>query len=323
MFFTEVKIKKIEHTLSHADKVWTIGSCFSDEIGSRMANDLFNVKVNPCGTLYNPCSIHRTLTRIVEGELYHTDDLFQHNGQWHCADFHSSFSGTDQEAVLTHINATITTLHNELPGLNRLIVTFGSARAFVDRASNRVVGNCHKLPADRFDVRDLQVGEIVAEWSRLCDRLKAVAPQLRVMFTVSPIRHKAYGYHADKLSKATLLLAVDELCKLTEADYFPSYEIMTDELRDYRFYAADMIHPSATACGHIYNRLGEAMFTPATVALAGECRKLSQRLQHRALGGDTEEYRAFVAATRRKAEALLAAHPELKEIFLERQLLQL
>ena len=321
MFFTEVKPERIEPQLTHGRKIWTIGSCFSDEIGRRLADDLFDVRVNPCGTLYNPLSIARTLERIIDGTLYTPDDIFMHNGLWHCMDFHSTFSRPEREEALAVINRAIATLHDELPRLDRLMITFGSARAFVDRNNGTVAGNCHKLPADRFETVDLSIPEIVDRYKALIDRLRSVAPALHLIFTVSPIRHKAYGFHADKLSKAVLLLATEEVCRSCGCAYFPSYEIMTDELRDYRFYEADMIHPSAVAADHIYRRLAEALFSPATEALAAECRRLTRRLAHRATDTESEEYRAFTAATRNLAGELSRRHPQLTEVLTNAKLI--
>lgn len=312
MFFTEVKIPPRPGIVAHGKEMWTIGSCFADEIGSRLRADLFQVRVNPCGTLYNPASIAGALQRIADGTLYTTADLFSHNGQWHCMDFHSAFSGSDPQSVLHGINTVVATLHQALPRLHTLMLTFGSAHIFTDRVTGRVAGNCHKLPSSRFIESDMTAAETAALFLPLLRRLRAAAPQLQVIFTVSPIRHKAYGYHADRLSKATLLLAVDEICRGSGAEYFPSYEIMNDELRDYRFYAADMIHPSEVACDHIYSRFAQTFFTPATAELADECRRLTRRLEHRLLG-DPAAFATFREQTLSIASGLRGRHPQLAE----------
>lgn len=313
MFFTEVKPDSIEPKITHAERIWTIGSCFSDEIGRRMAADLFNVRVNPCGTLYNPASIARMLTRIIDGEPYSKTDVFEHNGLWHCMDFHSSFSGIERAEVLDRINNLIDTLHSEIKTLDRLIITFGSARMFVDRQTGNVAGNCHKLPTSRFEVRDMSVEEIAGLYANIFNRLETLNPQLNIILTVSPIRHKAYGFHADKLSKATLLIAEDMICRATGAAYFPSYEIMDDELRDYRFYAADMIHPSPVACDHIYSGFLQSACTPATITLGQQCRKLSLRMSHRPVGPDKGVYDSFIGETARLAKEMSQRHPELSD----------
>lgn len=310
MFQTEVKIDSRPGLIAHTQKMWTIGSCFADEIGSRLADRLFDIRVNPMGTLYNPVSVARSLDSIITGRTYSADSLLEHNGLWHSPDFHSDFSGENAAEVLARINNTVTTLAAELPQLDTLMVTFGSARMFVDRATSQPVANCHKLPASQFEVRDLTVNEIAPLFGTLIARLRSVAPQLKLIFTVSPIRHASYGMHADRLSKATLLLAVDRICReIDGCTYFPAYEIMNDELRDYRFYAADMIHPSQVACDHIYNRFAQTFFAPATATIANECERFTRRIAHRPRteAGCIEQARAISL----HAADLCNRHPEL------------
>lgn len=312
MFYTEVKIEKTPGIVVHGQKMWTIGSCFADEIGQRLQQAMFDIRVNPCGTLYNPLSIARMLIRIANCELYSHNDIFCNNGLWHCMDFHSSFSNCDQDETLQRINNVITTLHSELPNLKLLTLTFGSARAFIRTDNGIVAGNCHKLPAENFKVTDLTADEIVRATTEAITHLRTIVPQLRIIYTVSPIRHKAYGFHADRLSKANLLIAVDRLCQLDEnATYFPAYEIMNDELRDYRFYAADMIHPSEVACNHIYSRFADTFFTNDTRHAADNATRLSRRLAHRPINIDSTEYATFKEGTQQKIESLSKTHPTL------------
>ncbi len=282
-YFTQVAIEPASCKISHDETAWTVGSCFSDEIGRRMAEGGFNVRPNPLGTLFNPASICRQLRRVTEGKPYVSEDLYRHDGLWHSHDFHSSFSAPEASVALDAMNSAIASLHAELPSLRYLILTMGSARAFISKDTGCVVANCHKLPPDRFEIKDLSTEEIVTDLTETFNILKSRTPQLRIILTVSPVRHKAYGLHTDKLSKARLLLAADELCSCGEATYFPAYEIMTDELRDYRFYAPDMVHPSEMAAEHIYNRFAETYFTPSTINDAACARKQARRQQHRSL----------------------------------------
>lgn len=315
MFFTEVNIERQPELARHGAKIWTIGSCFADEIGRRMAHALFDIRVNPLGTLYNPRSIAAQLTRVAEGHLYDESDLFFHNGLWHSMDFHSSFSRPARGETLAAINGAIAELHAELPRLELLMVTFGSARAFIDLDTGLVAGNCHKLPSSRFTVCDLNAAEITREFAVAVSALRQLAPQLKLLYTVSPIRHKAYGFHADRLSKANLLIATDNLCATDEAArYFPAYEIMNDELRDYRFYAADMIHPSDVAADHIYRRFLQTQCSDATIALADECSRFTRRLRHRPMHAGTDNAASdFARATAAEAARLTHLHPTLSE----------
>lgn len=311
---TEVKIPESPDKIAHGMPVVTIGSCFSDAVGDRLRQRLFNVQVSPLGTLYNPLSIADALERAINGYSYTTADLFQTRGMWHCLDFHSAFSRTDRTEALDGINLAITALHDALPSLKVLMITFGSAHAFVHKATGRVAGNCHKLPPSEFSETDITVEAIAARFTALVKRLQAMSPGLMVIFTVSPIRHKAYGFHADKLSKARLLLATEEICAATGSHYFPAYEIMNDELRDYRFYAADMIHPSETAADHIFDRFSHTYFSSGTRTLAESCLRLYRRLAHRPMAGDcSDEYARFAQDTITLAEELTEKHPELTE----------
>lgn len=314
MFFTEVKIDRQPGLVLHGEKIWTIGSCFADEIGRRLADALFDIRVNPLGTLYNPLSIAALLWRVAGCRLYTEADIFRHNGLWHCMDFHSSFSGSDPEEVLHRINHTVEELHHELPRLDLLMITFGSARAFIDRETGVVAANCHKLPASRFEIRDLQADEISATFSKAIEALRQTVPGLKVLYTVSPIRHKAYGFHADRISKANLLIAADNLCTSDNAArYFPAYEIMNDELRDYRFYAADMIHPSDVAADHIYRRFLQSQCDDSAIALADECVRFTRRLNHRPLNPASSEATAFARQTAAEADRLSTLYPALTD----------
>lgn len=311
---TEVKIPESPDKITHGMPVVTIGSCFSDAVGNRLCQRLFNVQVNPLGTLYNPLSIADALERAINGYSYTSADLFEARGMWHCLDFHSAFSRTDCTGALHGMNSAVAALHDALPTLKVLMITLGSAHAFVHKGTGRIAGNCHKLPPSEFSETDIPVEAIVTRFTTLIKRLQTMSAGLMVIFTVSPIRHKAYGFHADKLSKARLLLATDEICAATGAHYFPAYEIMNDELRDYRFYAADMIHPSETAADHIFGRFSQTYFTAGTCALAESCLRLSRRLSHRPLAGDcSDEYARFARDTIGMAEELTKKHPELTD----------
>lgn len=260
-FFTPVVLSPAPNRILPDEPVWTVGSCFSDEIGRRMAAGGFDVLPNPLGTLFNPASICRQLRRVADGTPYDASGLYELNGFWHSPDFHSSFSDPDRDAALKKMNGAVSSLHHALPSLRWLMITLGSARAFVAKDTGCVVANCHKLPAACFEIRDLSLDEIVADLTTTLTLLRSHAPQMRVILTVSPVRHKSYGMHADKLSKARLLLAADAVCNaMDDTVYFPAYEILDDELRDYRFYAADMVHPSEAAAEYIYTRFGEVFF---------------------------------------------------------------
>lgn len=268
-FRTEISpLPDLRGAIDHSSRVWTIGSCFADNIGDRMLAEGFDIEVNPLGTLYNPLSILNSIAALVEGKVYTPADFFPHEGKFRSYDFHSIYSRPTAEQAAEQVNSRLTQLREGLQQLSTLILTFGSARCFRLKSTGQAVANCHKQHPDLFRVDDLSVEVCVEAISETISLMTRVCPELsRVILTVSPIRHKAYGLHTDKLSKATLLLACE---RVRQSDpslilYFPSYEIMMDDLRDYRFYAADMVHPSEVAVDYIYDLFSRTFYSDPTI----------------------------------------------------------
>jgi hypothetical protein len=283
-FRTEITINEPFGRIDHTDKVWTIGSCFSDSIGDKLLAEGFSVEVNPLGTLYNPLSILNSVSNLVRNRRYLPQHFFEFEGKFRSYDFHSIFSRSTAEAAADFANSRLDELRSQLPELTTVILTFGSARCFKLKSTGQAVANCHKQHPNLFAVEDISVELCLEAMSETVSLLQRVCPKLRqIILTVSPIRHKAYGLHTDKLSKATLLLACDKLRRLQPQliTYFPSYEIMMDDLRDYRFYAADMVHPSDVAVDYIYEKFGDAFFSDATRQTAAANLRNFRRSLHR------------------------------------------
>lgn len=228
-----------------------LGSCFTTEVGSRLAADGYKAVFNPTGNVYNPLSAARTLQNLAANVTYGPDDLIEVQGLWRSLDHHTRLAAPTPAEALQKINASMALGHSALEEATHVIITFGTAYVF--ERDGRVVCNCHKLPAREFVRRRLSVDEITAAWQPIIDRY----PGKRFIFTVSPIRHVADGLHGNQLSKATLLMAIDAL---RGADYFPAYETLIDELRDYAFYASDLVHPSQLAVERVYGHF-RAAFT--------------------------------------------------------------
>ena len=252
---TIVDIQPSAWKIGYEDRILMVGSCFSDEIGAQMQEHYLHVTCNPFGTLYNPLSIAQALT-MTEMPV-----LVEHEGLWHSMAHHGAFSRADKNEAEQAIRGSIETMQQALQEATVVIVTFGTAWVYElkDGISglgvSGLVGNCHKLQESCFNRRRLSVDEIVAAWKPIL----AQYSDKRWLFTVSPIRHIRDGLHENQLSKATLLQAVEYL-----GDYFPSYEIMLDELRDYRFYADDLVHPSSLAVNYIWERFVDTFCTPQT-----------------------------------------------------------
>lgn len=272
-FRTEVEIKQSPRPVSHSDRLLTVGSCFSDSIGSRLKMDGFNVSVNPMGVLFNPISIANAFERSIDQKPFTIEDLYKdENGIWHCLDFESRRQSADADHLLEAVNTDFSVFSENLLKADRIFVTFGTAWVFSHIPSyKRIVGNCHKLPANDFECHRLEISDITSRWHPLVQHLP-------IVFTVSPVRHLNDGLHGNTLSKAVLHLAVNSL---NEAEYFPAFEILMDDLRDYRFYADDLKHPSSMGEDYVYERFSEMFFTPETRAKALLFRKQYKKQAHR------------------------------------------
>ena len=310
---TKVEYDKAPFKISHLSKSLLLGSCFAENIGCLMRENKFDCDVNPFGILYNPLSVSKALDDIIACKHYGPDDLFFHQECYHSYMHHGSFSATNREMVLDTINTRLSKASQRLAQTEVLIITFGTAWVYYLQSTREVVSNCHKMPAKTFVREKLTVNDIVETYSSLIAKLQQCSPNLRLLFTVSPIRHVKDGLHENQLSKATLLLAVDELTRRfpEQVSYFPAYEIVMDELRDYRFYADDMVHPSALAIQYIWERFCELYFSADTLQLMKECSNLARALAHRPLKPDSTEYKRFLGQIVLKIEQLNEKYPYL------------
>lgn len=270
---TEIDIPKSPWQIEPESRILLIGSCFTDNIGQKMQSYGLHADCNPTGVLYNPLSIVQSLNGDMRVELV------EHDGLYHSMSHHGSFSGTDSEQVLRRCLQSRAELHRSIEQADVVFVTFGTA--YVYYRNGQVVANCHKLPEKEFTRERLTVEQIVAAWRPLIRTLN----DKHWVFTVSPIRHKRDGLHQNQLSKAILLMAIDELQREMpeQVTYFPAYEIVLDELRDYRFYADDLVHPSAAAVDYIWERLCDTFISPQTMAQLQANHKQWLRNQHRPL----------------------------------------
>lgn len=266
-FRTEIEPINGSFSIDHSDRIVLLGSCFSDSIGEQLRLDGFDVTVNPMGPLYNPMSLARvfdlkSLLIVCDGDNYH------------CLDFASRYVAPELDQLEAMVHADLDPLRQAINRATTIIITFGSARVYRNYALQAIVGNCHRLPASDFAVEMLSVDQIVDRWCSL------LPPDKKVIFTVSPIRYVADGLVTNSLSKAILRLAVDQITAHTHADYFPSFEILNDDLRDYRFYASDLKHPSDQAVEYIYERFVSTYFSPATCDEARQRRRIAMQNRH-------------------------------------------
>lgn len=310
-FNTRVEVDEPGFRFSYQDRTALLGSCFAEEMGARLSEGKFKVDVNPFGTLYNPASIALALRRLMRPEPFEASELFEYDGLYHSFAHHGRFSAPSEAEALGKMNERLAASAGNLRKTTRLILTFGTATLYRLRNGGRPVSNCHKLPGTLFERETQAVDRIVEQWRELLATLWEQNPELRVVFTVSPIRHWKDGAHGNRLSKARLLLAADELQSLFpgRTAYFPAYEIVMDELRDYRFYAADMLHPSAQATAYLWRRFCESFLEAASQSLLKEWEELRKAIAHKPLHPGSRSHRQFIAQTLAKAEGLSEKFP--------------
>lgn len=294
---TPVEIKSKEYPkINHNHSILSLGSCFSEHIGDKLVQAKLDCTVNPYGVLYNPLSIETAIREMCSEKLYLEDDLFLYNGEWHSWMHHGSFSALRKEDILDKINSRLQQIREKLHNLDYLFITFGSAWVYKRIEDGAVVSNCHKVPNKQFRREKLSVPEIVEVYKTLIKDIQEISPQLKIIFSVSPIRHISDGLHQNQLSKATLLLAIDALEQLFPDSifYFPSYEIVLDELRDYRFFADDMAHPSFLAVDYIWEKFRQTFFLKDTDSLISQCEQISKSMAHRPSNPKSPAYVSFL-----------------------------
>lgn len=312
-FRTNVDVTPTSFGLNYLSPSLFLGSCFAQNIGDILQQRKFPDHVNPFGVLYNPVSVEMALSRIAFGELLREDELIFHNDLWLSFLHHTSFSNPSKEKCLVDINSNLANTKSQWQKTEHVVVTFGTARVYYSNQSKKPVANCHKIPASEFDHRLLSVSEIVDTWSNLLTNLLLKKPNLKVAFTISPIRHWKDGATGNLLSKSTLVLAVNELLVKFPMNtyYFPAYEIMLDDLRDYRFYADDMLHPSNMAVRYIWEKYSYAFIADSAKETMGEVEKVIQAINHRPLRKGTKDHEKFVDKTVQQMCQITLKHPTI------------
>ena len=308
MFQTKIEIPVSKIKISLEDSIMTLGSCFAEHIGKKLKDVFFETDTNPFGVLYNPVSISNSLELLLQNRIFTEEDLFESGYLWQSFSHSSLFSDISADECLNKINSRMIFARQFLKNSHILLITFGTAWIFEEHKSGRVVSNCHKLPTNDFIRRRLSVEEIIHDYSLLISKLQILYPNLNFIFSVSPIRHWKDGAHENNISKSTLLLAIDELQKQFHAvHYFPAYEIQLDELRDYRFYAPDMLHPSDVAVEYIWSMFSDTYFSKDTLELKKRLEQLAADFSHRPIHPDSPEYKSFLNKANTKKAELFSA----------------
>lgn len=306
---TEIKIQPLEQTITYGDGLLFLGSCFADEVGALCRGMGFDALVNPFGVLYNPISIANAVHRLANGRPFTHEEVIRTGEEYYCTFSHNTaFWQPTEEALLESVNASLLSAHKHFQAARWVIVSLGTSWVYRSLETLEVVANCHKLPACLFDRICLSVPTSVAVLSGLAK----MYPDKQFIFTVSPLRHVKDGMHGNQVSKAALLLAVDEVCKTFDnAHYFPAYEILLDELRDYRFYKEDMVHPTEQAVRYIWERFADFAIDPKERSAMKAAAELKQMLQHRPLFPESVAFKRFESLREKKINELKKDFPKV------------
>ncbi len=311
-FRTTLKPKKSSFTINHEQEILMYGSCFSQNIGLKLLDHQFRVNINPHGVLFNPLSIAQGLNDVITRKEYTLSDLNKKDDVYFSYHHHSSFSGINDEEVLISINQKIKEAHKKLPYTSTLIITFGTAWVFEKSEDQKVVANCHKVPATNFNKRLLTILEITNEYKELIKKIENISSNIQVLFTVSPVRHIKNGIIEDKRSKSILLESIHQLVEEHDhCSYFPSYEIVMDDLRDYRFYESDMLHPTQQAVDYIWRFFADTHFTEQTILINKQIFSLKKSLAHKSLIKGTKANQEFSRKTIQKVNDFNEANNQL------------
>lgn len=312
LFRTEVLIYPSDIRISHQSKILMLGSCFTENIGIRLQNLKFNIDINPLGILYNPLSIQKSIEILLAEQKYKKSDLDFGGGKWFSYDHHSEFSDPLAEKCLEKINFRLDQSSKLLHQVNVIFITFGTAWSYLLIGTDRIVSNCHKQPAAKFDCFRLTTNQISDAYYELIRKLHMINPQVKIIFSVSPVRHWKDGPVDNSLSKSTLIVAIHRIIKeFPCCSYFPSYEMAIDDLRDYRFYADDMLHPNNQMIEYIWNKFGQAYFNSDTLKINAELAKLLAAENHKPFSPGSDEHQKFLEAQLNKIRTLREKYPFL------------
>ena len=312
-FRTQIPISKSDHSIDYDSKVVSLGSCFAVNMAEKLEYFKFQNAVNPFGILFHPLALEKFIRFAIDGKKFEEPDIFFHNEHWHSFDAHSDLSHSDKEMFLKNLNAIIQTANQHIAESTHIIITLGTAWVYKNLASDSVVANCHKVPQKEFSKELLSVETIVKSLKNIVSLLRNVNPKVQIIFTVSPVRHLKDGFVENQWSKSNLIAALHQVVNQTPSivNYFPSYEIMMDELRDYRFYASDMLHPNQTAIDYIWERFAEAWISQSALTDMSEIANIQKALQHRPFNPESAQHQDFLQKLQSRISKLQQKHPHI------------
>jgi hypothetical protein len=301
-FTTKIPIQKSNFPIDYDSKIMLLGSCFAENMGDKFAYFKFQAITNPFGIIFNAVSLEKLILRAVENRKFTENDIFFHNDLWHCYEVHSELSNPDKDAFLNNLNSIIESTHQSIGTLTHSIITLGTSWVYRNIESNEIVANCHKMPQKHFTKELLSINQTEESLQNIISLIHSVNPNCNFIFTVSPVRHIKDGFTENTLSKSHLIAAIHKTITHNPSPntYFPAYEIMMDELRDYRFYAEDMLHPNQTAIDYIWIQFLENYISESVFRLMNEICSIQKGLQHRPFNPNTESHQKFLTSLKNK-----------------------
>lgn len=308
-FLTQIPLSKAQNQIDYTSQLLILGSCFAENIGEKLNFFKFQNVQNPFGILFHPLAIEKLISKAVHQEVYDEKDVFNLNERYHCFDAHSELSNPSKEKIIKHLNEAIDRTHAQLKKASHVVITLGTAWVYQSIENGQVVANCHKVPQTEFTKELIGIDNIVKSLRNMLAMVTSINPNVHFFFTVSPVRHLKDGFVENQLSKAHLISAVHEIVKAANASYFPSYEIMMDELRDYRFYAKDMIHPSETAIDYIWEKFCTTWINDNALVAMDKVSEIQRGLQHRPFNASSEQHQKFLKSIQEKIEYIKKDYP--------------
>lgn len=309
---TTVEIPRFDPKIRYRDPVAMFGSCFAEHISQKLYRYKYNVLTNPFGILYNPVSIARSIERIVHQQYYQADELVLQDNLYHSMDHHGLYSGTNSEVVVSKINASMKHAYEHLSNCAFVFISPGTSKVYTYKPSGAIVGNCHKIPQASFTYTQLTTKECEEAFEKIHSFIKKISPTARIIWTVSPVRHLRDGLIESQRSKSALIVALDQFLKHhPTSGYFPAYEIMMDQLRDYRYYARDMIHPSDIAVDIIWDLFSETYMDTHERAYHPAIEKIKKAMEHRLLHDHRENIKTFASGQLKNIDNLATLLPDL------------
>ena len=317
LFRSEFTPKPFTVKIKHTDKLLLLGSCFTEQIGKKLSAHKFEVLENPNGILFNPISIAKAISSYADGKLYSDDELFYYNELWASREHHTKFSNLEKEVALNEINKSQQAAIDFIKKADWILLTLGSAYLYEWKEINtednykNIAANCHKIPTDKFNRRLANAEELLHQLLKMQNAVLAINPNVKFIYTISPVRHLREGFVENNRSKATLIQAVHELTNETNCFYFPAYELIIDDLRDYRFFAEDLVHPNYAATNYVWEKFVPAVVDEISQSIMVAINELNAAMSHKPFNPSSEAHKKFLNVNLDKVEKLASEYPYL------------